>query len=575
MTDPMVHVHDLKVTLHRDGVANRALDGVSFSVARGCITALVGESGSGKSTIGLAMQGLLPPEARPIIGGSITLDGAEVVGAPAARLRDLRRASVRMVPQNPLSALNPMMRVGVQLREGAAEGQTPTDWLPRVGLTDADRIMAAWPHELSGGQRQRVLIAMAMMSGAPLIIADEPTTALDVTVQAQILQLLRQLARDEGKAVLFITHDLGVASELADRIVVLYGGRVAEEGAADDVLGDPHHPYSRALLAARFDLEADRARPLPVAAGEPPRPGSDQVGCVYAPRCDYAVELCRRTAPPLRPLGRSGAKVACHRAEETGGARTALPQPWPVQMARMDPVLQLDRVSLTFGVHRVLSDLSLTLHKGEAVALVGISGSGKSTILRLAAGLLRPGHGTVSLAGQSRPQMVFQDASSSLTPWLTVGEQLSERLRPQRLPAAVVRDRVARALEQVGLDGQVARALPRELSGGQAQRVAVARAIVVPPDVLLCDEPISAMDVSLAAQTLNLLGRLRRDLDMALLFVTHDLAAARIIADRVIVLAHGRIVEDCAAADLVTLASAAETRALLDATPRLSRRISG
>ena len=572
MTDQLMQVRDLTVTLHRDGVANRVLDGVSFSVARGGITALVGESGSGKSTIGLAMQGLLPIEARPITGGSITINGAEVLGATARNLRELRRSGVRMVPQNPLSALNPVKRVGAQMREGAAKGQIPADWLPRVGLGDVDRIMTAWPHELSGGQRQRVLIAMAMMSRAPLIIADEPTTALDVTVQAQILQLLRQLARDEGTAVLFVTHDLGVASELADRIVVLYGGRVAEEGAAEDVLGNPRHPYSRALLAARFDLEADRARPLPVAAGEPPRPGTDRTGCVYAPRCDYAVELCHGTAPQLRLLDASGVRVACHRADETGLARAALPQPWPAQVARLEPVLQLDRVSLAFGAHRVLSDVSLTLRKGEAVALVGISGSGKSTILRLAAGLLRPGHGSVSLSGHGGPQMVFQDAASSLTPWLTVGEQLSERLRPQRLPAATIKDRVARALEQVGLDSQVARALPRELSGGQAQRVAVARAIVVPPDVLLCDEPISAMDVSLAAQTLNLLGRLRRELDMALLFVTHDLAAARIIADRVIVLAQGRIVEDCAAEDLVAVASAAETRELLDATPRLSRR---
>ncbi len=575
MTDPVVQVRDLSVTLHRDGVANRVLDRVTFSVDRGSITALVGESGSGKSTIGLAIQGLLPSGAQPIVAGSIYLCGTQVVTAAAHQLRALRQSGVRMVPQNPLSALNPVKRVGAQLREGAAKGQDPADWLPRVGLADAGRIMVAWPHELSGGQRQRVLIAMAMMSGAPLIIADEPTTALDVTVQAQILQLLRQLARDQGTAVLFVTHDLGVAAELADRIVVLYGGRVAETGDAAAVLGDPRHPYAQALLAARFDLEADRARPLPVASGEPPKPGTDRVGCVYAPRCDWAIDLCRSTVPPLRRLADTGVEVACHRAEETGGTLPPPSPPWHRRPAQDEPVLQLDRISLAFGAQTVVSDVSLTLRKGEALALVGISGSGKSTILRLAAGLLRPGRGTVRHSGQNGPQMVFQDAASSLTPWLTVGEQLAERLRPQRLTGPLARDRVAHALDQVGLDRQIARALPRELSGGQAQRVAVARAIVVPPDVLLCDEPISAMDVSLAAQTLNLLGRLRRDLDMALLFVTHDLAAARIIADRVIVLAHGRIVEDCAAEDLVALASAVETRALLDATPRLSRRGAG
>ena len=254
MTDPVLSVRNLCVTLHRDGVPNAVLDRVSFDVMPGGITALVGESGSGKSTIGLATQGLLALDAAPRVTGSIRLAGAEVVGAPAAQLRELRRARVRMVPQDPLAALNPVMRVGRQLQEGAAPGHRAEDWLPRVGLPDAARIMASWPHQLSGGQRQRLLIAMAMMSGAPLIVADEPTTALDVTVQAQILRLLRQLATDQGTGVLFVTHDLGVASTLADRIVVLYGGRVAEHGAAESVLTTPRHPYSRALLAARFDL---------------------------------------------------------------------------------------------------------------------------------------------------------------------------------------------------------------------------------------------------------------------------------------------------------------------------------
>ncbi len=567
MTDPVLSVRGLSVTLHRDGVPNQVLSDVSFDVMPRGITALVGESGSGKSTIGLATQGLLAPDAAPLVTGSIRLAGAEVVGASAADLLHLRQKRVRMVPQDPLSALNPVMRVGRQLREGAGPGQRPEEWLPRVGLPDTARILAAWPHELSGGQRQRVLIAMAMMSGAPLIVADEPTTALDVTVQAQILRLLRQLANDQGTAVLFVTHDLGVASELADRIVVLYGGRIAEHGAATPVLTAPRHPYSRALLAARFDLAAIRTRPLPVTAGDPPGPAALRVGCAFAPRCDWALDLCRAEAPPLAAPDDAGTRVACHRTEEVQSAVASHGPDWPVVPEQTEAALHLTDVSLAFGALQVLRGITLSVRKGESVALVGISGSGKSTILRVVAGLLQPMSGQVTVKG-GQPQMVFQDAMSSLTPWLTVGEQLMERLRPLRLPKPEASARAQQALAQVGLPPETARALPRELSGGQAQRVAVARAIVVPPAVLLCDEPISAMDVSLAAQTLNLLGQLRRQLGMAMLFVTHDLAAARIIADRIVVLDRGRIVEDGPSEEVAARPLYGQAREWIAATPQ-------
>jgi peptide/nickel transport system ATP-binding protein len=572
MTEPVLAIRGLGVTLHRDGAANRVLDGVSFDLEAGRITAIVGESGSGKSTIGLAAQGLLPTEARPLVTGSVRLAGTEVVGAPEAVLRGLRARVVRSVPQDPLAALNPVMRVGPQLREGAAPGERPEDWLPRVGLTDPARVMAAWPHQLSGGQRQRVLIAMAMLSGAPLLVADEPTTALDVTVQAQILRLLRQLAGEQGKAVLFVTHDLGVASEIADRILVLYGGRVAEHGPAGALLRGPRHPYSRALLQARFDLEADRDRPLPVLGGDPPGPAAERPGCAFAPRCPWAIDLCRTDVPPLLPLPDGPRDVACHRADEIATVAAAPPAPWPAHAPGARPALRLEGVSLSFGALSVLRGLDLTVQEGESVALVGVSGSGKSTILRLAAGLLRPDRGRVAVAG-GQPQMVFQDAMSSLTPWLSVGEQLRERLRPLRLPAAEARARVEAALALVGLPPAAARALPRELSGGQAQRVAVARAVVLPPEVLLCDEPISAMDVSLAAQTLNLLGDIRRRLGMAMVFVTHDLAAARLVADRIVVLEEGRIVEDGPAEEVTARPRSAHARELIAATPRAPERM--
>ena len=274
------------------------LDGVSFDVMPGGITALVGESGSGKSTIGLTTQGLLALDAASRVSGSIRLAGAEVVNAPAALLRDLRRRRVRMVPHDPLSALNPVMRVGRMLQEGAAPGQRGEDWLARVGLPDAARIMASWPHQLSGGQRQRLLIAMAMMSGAPLIVADEPTTTLDVTVQAQTLRLLRQMATDQGTGVLFVTHDLGVASALADRIVVLYGG-----GGADCAT-PPLFP------GASDRMVRSGGRPRAALAGDGARSA-----CAFAPRCGWAINLCRAVTPPLEPCD-SGSEVACHRAAE-------------------------------------------------------------------------------------------------------------------------------------------------------------------------------------------------------------------------------------------------------------------
>ena len=586
MTEPVLSLRGLTVTLHRDGRGSRVLDGVDLDVAPGEVVAIVGESGSGKSTLGLAVQGLLSAEAEPIVGGAIRLMGEELADTTAERMRAVRRTRVRAVFQDPMGALDPTMTIRRQMAEAVGDPSELAGWLARCGLAEPKRMLDSYPHTISGGQRQRVLIAMAMAARPALLIADEPTTALDVTVQAQILDLIRDLCRERGTAVLFITHDLGVAASLADRIVVLYGGRVVEDGPSTALLAQPGHPYASGLVAARFALDADRSRPLPTLPGEPPGSPVILEHCGFANRCPIAAGICRTARPPLAATPAHAGVAACFRTGEAArsldglAAREAWPAPaavapgFALELAEVVKSFAAPRSSL-FGRrrrHRVLDGVNLRIARGESVALVGESGSGKSTILRIAAGLIPPDGGDVARADRGQPQIIFQDAVASLTPWLKVGDQIGERLRPLKLTGAERRRRVAEALDLVGLPPAIADALPSELSGGQCQRVAIARAVIVPPSLLLCDEPISAMDVSLAAQALNLIGALRRRLGVAMLFVTHDLAAARIVADRIVVLKDGRIVED-GDADAVTHAPRADyTRRLLAAMPAAASR---
>jgi peptide/nickel transport system ATP-binding protein len=426
MAEPVLSLRGLSVTLHRDRTAVRALDGVDIDLARGEILALVGESGSGKSTLGMAVLGLLPPEARPLVEGSIRLAGEELLGRRDRVARALRRRSVRAVFQDALGALNPSMRIGAQMAEDAPDQAEALDWLARVDLPDPARIFAAYPHQLSGGQRQRVLIAMAMSADPALLIADEPTTALDVTVQGQVLALLRRLARDRGTSVIFVTHDLAVAATLADRVAVLYGGRLAEVGPTRGVIDAPAHPYTAGLLAARFDLGHDTTRPLPTLHGEP-QSGGGRPGCAFAPRCALAAPACDTGPLPLRGVSQHAGRSACRRAAEVRPARSADLAPWPPEQRDDTIVLEFDSVSHDYRLPRrhpfarsatlpALRDVSFVLRAGEALAVVGESGSGKSTLLRIAAGLILPDAGRVTRAGGSPPQMIHQDALASFTP---------------------------------------------------------------------------------------------------------------------------------------------------------------
>jgi peptide/nickel transport system ATP-binding protein len=548
----VLDIKDLSVVLHRDGQPRLVLDRVTLSIRRGEIVALIGESGSGKSTLTLAAMGLLPAASEPRVRGQISIDGVALEPEQTAQWRRIRRERLGAIFQDPMGSLNPTLRIGAQLSEVITDDTPPAAWLHRVGIADDARLQS-YPHQLSGGQCQRVMIAMALAKRPAFVLADEPTSALDTLVQGQILDLLRRLAAEDGVAVLFVTHDLAVAAALADRVLVMHAGRIVETGALRAVSERPAHPYTAALLGARFGFAADRTRQLPTLSVELAAADPAHTACTFAALCGLATDRCRHQRPETISAAHGGSVACFHSA----AARRAMPncEPWPApREARHDLLVELVQVEKTYPLARrtragrarecrALRGVDLRMNRGESIAVVGSSGSGKSTLLRVVAGLVAPDSGDVVYMARDRPQVIFQDARGSLTPWLTIGEQIGERLRPLSLSRSERAIRVASALKHVGLDTRLASVRPLGLSGGQCQRAALARAIVVPPSLLLCDEAVSALDMTLAAAMLNLIGRLRRQLGMALLFVTHDLAVARLIADRIVVMSAGEIVE--------------------------------
>ena len=593
-------IENLSVSLERDGVRSDVLRGVSLTIKPGEIVGLVGESGSGKSVLALAMMGLLPAASRPVVDGAIRVAGTDVVNGSPDELRAMRRDDLGVIFQDPMTSLNPTMRVGKQITEVTRDADEAIRLMSAVGIADAALRFRVFPHELSGGLRQRIMAAIAVAGSPSLIIADEPTTALDVTVQAQVLDLLRELRDEFGCSVVLITHDLAVAGTIADRIAVLYAGRIAEVGTASQVLHRPTHPYTVGLLGSRLSLETPRNLPLRTLRRETASADERMRGCAYHSRCPFAVELCAVEQPPITGSAESGAEHerACWRSvDDTRSAAhdaagvlevaageilehgriAAEPRPRAVTTNSGRPAVELIDVHTTFvlksggrkrrEVH-ALRGVDLTVMPGEAVSIVGESGSGKSTLLRAIAGLNPVTSGRVVLA-EGGAQMVFQDAGSSLTPWLTVGELLNERLLPLHLGKAERDKRVERALTSIGLPSTVARVRPSELSGGQRQRVALARATMIPPAVLLCDEPTSALDASLAASVLNLIREMRSELEMTVLFVTHDLSVARLMGDRIVVMTQGEIVEAGDSEDVVERPEHPYTRNLLASVPEI------
>jgi peptide/nickel transport system ATP-binding protein len=591
---PALEVEDLHVSFRASGGDVHALRGACLTVGRGEIVGLVGESGSGKTVLGLTALGLLPRHPQPTVSGTVRLDGEDMVAATEEQRRARRGSYITAVFQDPMGSLNPSMRVGTQVAEalGGGEAESIHELLAQTGIPEPSVKARCYPHELSGGLRQRVMIAMALARTPRLVVADEPTTALDVTVQARVLDLLAGAARERGVALLLVTHDLGVAARICDRIAVAYAGRVVEVGTAGHILGSPRHPYTVGLLASRPRLDGSIAGgDLPTLPGQPPDPRRVAAGCAFAARCPAADEKCARSAPVMLTDGR---RCECHHPGAVSTwPRAAAGEPRPPSLqVRVPPPAGIAEVAppalLAQGLEchyprprrhpwapkppplRAVGGVSLAVAAGRSVAIVGESGSGKTTLLRMIVGLLAPTAGSITLGPGAAPQLIFQDAGASLTPWMPVGAQIAERLACLGVPRGERSARVSSTLEAVGLPPEVAAVLPHKLSGGQRQRAAIARAIVVPPALLACDEPVSALDVSLAAQVLNLLCELRSQLGIALLFVTHDLAAARAVSDEVAVMSDGVIVEHGPTEQIFRTPQHPYTRELIEAVPDLA-----
>ena len=569
-------VEGLRVT----GVPSDAaiVDGVDFEVNPGEIVGLVGESGSGKTTLGLAFLSYCKRGTR-LVGGRISLGITDMRGLAPDALRRLRGRRIAYIPQSPASALNPALRIGTQLRECPYDGDVDArvrEVLGEVALPGADEFLGRYPHQLSGGQQQRVVIAMAFLSHPDLIVLDEPTTGLDVTTQKHVLETIRTMCLNYGSAGVYISHDMAVVAELADRIAVMYSGRIVEVGPTASVLRSPRHPYTTRLLMAVPDLNGHRE--MLGIPGHAPSPLHRPNGCAFAPRCPLADDRCRSRTPPAEPVGVDHL-ARCFKA---GSQRLQIvPRPEEPPADVPAPVLTVRALEASYGPVRVLEDINLMVPRGHCVALLGESGSGKTTLSRSIAGLHRHHIGEIRLGGEllargsfdrtreqrRRVQYVFQNPYESLNPRKSVRELI---LGPARLLLGHLADpeaTVAGALQHAALRADIADRYPDQLSGGERQRVAIARALVARPEVLICDEVTSALDVSVQSAIVSLLSQLQQQMGLTLLFVTHDIALVRNVAQSVAVLERGRIVEHGGVLDVFRRPRHPYTRALIEDTP--------
>ncbi len=582
--DGGVLVEGLEVCLCRSGTG--IVEDVSFSIASGEVLGLVGESGSGKTTVGLALLGHARRGAR-ISAGRVQIGDADMLALDPSTRRHLLGSVASYVPQDPAACLNPAIRVGKQVVEILdAHGYGPAGdraahvaaLMAEVALPAEAAFLDRYPHELSGGQQQRIGLAMAFACRPRLVVLDEPTTGLDVTTQAHVLDTVRRLAARYGVAALYVTHDLAVVASLAHRVAVMYGGRIVEAGSTDELFASAAHPYTRRLVAAIPRLSSGAPAGIP---GRAPAPGRRPPGCSFAPRCLLAVPACAEQVPDLRAV-QPGHLVRCLRPVGTVAdpsvARPSLPR-----MHRSRPsVLRVEGLSAAYGAVAVVHGVDLELEAHRCLALVGESGSGKTTIARSIAGLHRQWSGRILLddvalapASRRRPsearrriQYVFQNPYGSLNPRRTIGQILRQPLRLRRdLPRAAADRLVSDTLELVALSPELAGHYPDQLSGGERQRVAIARALVCDPSVLICDEVTSSLDVSVQAAIMELLARLQSELGLSLLLVTHNLPLVRSIAQRVAVLKGGRIVELGAVDDVLTAPRSDDARRLVADTP--------
>jgi peptide/nickel transport system ATP-binding protein len=605
----LLEVSNLTVELGGGAHPVRVCDAVGFEIRRGETLALLGESGCGKSMTALALMRLLPHGGR-ILDGAVKLDGSDLLALTEREMRQVRGGSLAMIFQEPQTSLNPVLKVGEQIAEAVRlhanvpKSQVPArvvELLRAVGIPDPARRAGEYPHQLSGGMKQRVMIAMALAGDPQVLIADEPTTALDVTIQAQVLRLLKDLQRKTGMAVLLITHDLGVVAETADRLAVMYAGQIVEQASVDAFFDSPSHPYSRMLLES-VPSPGQRQNELATIPGRVPPLDRPFQGCRFAERCPEAMDACRTDAVPWSEvndeqrvrcvLWADGSRPLSLRAEAVGAAAGEDSAPATQTLLQVDGLevhfpIQRGLFKRTVGSVKAVDGVDLALKAGRTLALVGESGCGKTTVGKGLLQLEPPTGGRVSYQGVDlatlRPrrmrgyrkdlQIIFQDPFASMNPRMLVGDIVGEGLQALGLEKARVarRRRVAGLLEQVGIGAEAMDRYPHEFSGGQRQRICIARALAVEPKVIVCDEPTSALDVSVQAQILNLLKRLQDQLGLSYLFITHDIAVVSYLAHEVAVMYLGRIVEQGSATEVLNDPRHPYTKALLSAVPMMDK----
>ena len=613
-SEPVISVRDLTVSFASEAGTVRAVRGMNFDLYPGKTLGIVGESGSGKSVTSMAIMGLLDKNAS--VKGSITYHGEELLNKSDLEMSEIRGKGIAMVFQDPLSALTPVFSIGDQIKEALVTHNPKMteqqihdrsiELMNLVGIPDPEDRLKSFPHEFSGGMRQRVMIAMAIANDPDVIIADEPTTALDVTIQAQVLEVLRKAQRETGAAVIFITHDLGVIAGVADDIVVMYAGRPVEKADVDSIFDHPAMPYTMGLLGAvpRPDRERNsRLVPIP---GSPMNLVNMPKGCPFAPRCPLATDICHTTEPAMEPVpGRPGQFVACHRTQEIVDKGLTFHDVYTVAEAAKSKfagiprderkmVLDVKHMRKTFpltaggflrrkiGEVKAVDDVTLDVREGETVALVGESGSGKSTTLMEIMEFKQPQDGEIEMFGtklehkiprekrrelRSAVQYVFQDPMSSLDPRLPIYDILAEPMKVQHYSKEQIRERIGELMRLVELNPDQVDRFPTQFSGGQRQRIAIARALSVNPKLVLLDEPVSALDVSIQAGVINLLEDLQNKLGVAYLFVAHNLSVVRHISSRVAVMYLGRIVESGDTEDVFEHPLHPYTQALISAVP--------
>ncbi|HEY2041197.1 MAG TPA: ABC transporter ATP-binding protein [Jatrophihabitans sp.] len=611
MRTPLLEVSDLTVSFRSEAGSVQAVRGMSYSVYPGESLTIVGESGSGKSVSSLAVMGLLPSTAR--ITGSIKFRGQDILTMDDKRLSKIRGSGISMVFQDPLSALTPVYTIGDQIAEAvtihqnvskAAANRRAVELLELVGIPNPKLRASAFPHEFSGGMRQRAMIAMAIANDPDLIIADEPTTALDVTIQAQVLEVLKTAKQATNAATVLITHDLGVVAGFADRVMVMYAGKAVETSTVDDTFYHPRMPYTMGLLASIPRMDITEKEPLIPIDGAPPSLVNLPEGCPFEPRCPIAIEECRTVEPGLDPTDRPEQLAACHRSREIFQrnwsaadvfARPEVPKDVAAGIPREQRpvVLQLDGLHRaypirkgavlrrTVGAVRAIDGISLEIREGETLGLVGESGCGKTTTIMEIMSLLKPQQGRIVVLGndterlgrQQRRQtrrdlsIVFQDPMASLDPRMPIGDILAEPMWVQKVPKDKIKARTRELLTMVGLAPEHASRYPAEFSGGQRQRIGIARALALDPKLVVLDEPVSALDVSIQAGVINLLDELKAKMGLSYLCVAHDLSVVRHIADRVAVMYLGRVVEIGDTRQIFDGPTHPYTQALLSAIP--------